>query len=247
MSRTKKQTIATKNLELRCVKPELHKEARQRFRDNNAKHLLWLVGGHERVYLVRDNVEALKERNMYEIALLEALLGTSQTNAHIHPWILVRLLSEADQKRMRALGQPLPQSQDGWYQLYRGVAGPERDVILNGFPTPARRIREGISWTNSLVVATHFATAYDFLEDPAVYEAKIHRDAVYCFTNERSEQEFIVLPHVGDGITDVRRVQFAPDSQVSAWREGFRKKREEFISACQLQGQSPQKEQSGNV
>src|ERR1017187_6102675 len=60
MLRTKKQTIATKNLELRCVKPELHKEARQRFRDNNAKHLLWLVGGHERVYLVRDNVEALR-------------------------------------------------------------------------------------------------------------------------------------------------------------------------------------------
>lgn len=92
---------------------------------------------------------------------------------------LKALFHAADRARLLAVGHPLPASDS--YTLYRGVAG----------RGAARRIT-GLSWTRSRERAEWFASRFA-LPDPAVYQALVPRKDVYAYTNERQEDEFIVI------------------------------------------------------
>ncbi len=207
-------------LQLRTLTPELHKHAQERFEQRDLIGLLILIEGHVRVSFVRDNIQVLKDVELYEAALLQSLLGSSQTNAYYHPELLMMLLVDADRERMLSLGDPLPESPDSHYTIYRGIAGDPEQYSRNGsrLLKPGRR-PNGISWTTSSIVATHFATFYDDRTDPVVLSGKIPKDLVYCYTNQRSEHEVMCIPAF-----DYVQVPFAPKEELEAWREQIKAK-----------------------
>src|SRR5215472_5448409 len=95
------------------------------------------ASNEDSMHLVYMNASFLKQRGLYERALLQAFMATRVNN---HTWPqedLVDLFLEADQLQLRALGDPLPGS--GPFTVYRGVAGRGR----------ARRVR-GLTWTGSI-------------------------------------------------------------------------------------------------
>jgi hypothetical protein len=128
--------------------------------------------------LVRFNRLALKERGLYEPALLHAFTST-RVNNHRWPMNELRyLFRSADPARLRAAGDPIP---PGPFTLYRGVAG----------RGPARRIRS-FSWTASLERAWWFARRFPDLYDPGVYTVTVGEDSILACVDDRKEQEFIV-------------------------------------------------------
>ena len=207
-------------LQLRTLTPALHKRAEECFEQRDLNGLLILIEGHERVSFVRDNIQTLKEVGLYEAALLQSLLGSSQTNAHYHPELLMMLLVDADRDRMLSLGDLLPESPDGHYTIYRGIAGNPEQYSKDGLRLlqPGRRLN-GISWTTSLIVATHFATFYDDRKDPVVLSGEIPKDLIYCYTNQRNEHEVMCIPAF-----DYTQVPFAPKEELEAWREQIKAK-----------------------
>ena len=215
-------------LKLRTLIPELHEHAKVRFEQRDLIGLLILIDGHERVRFVRDNIDVLKDAGLYEAALLQALLGSSQTNAHYHSESLQMLLFRADRDRMFSLGEPLPESPDGYYTIYRGIAGDPEQYSRNGrrLLKLGRRPR-GISWTTSLVVATYFATLYEHLKDPVVLSATIPKDKIWCYTNQRDEHEVICIP-----VFDYVQVPLAPKEEVNAWREQIKAKDRAALEAA---------------
>jgi hypothetical protein len=132
--------------------------------------------------LVAMNASILREKGIYEAALLHAFTAMRTNN---RAWSLVDLaflFETADRTRLRSLGDPLP---GGPYTLYRGVAGHGR----------ARRIR-GISWTDDCERAQWFAQRHaSTLHDPAVYQVTVNESNVLACLNEsyRNEREYVVL------------------------------------------------------
>lgn len=88
----------------------------------------------------------------------------------------------ADRDLLLSAGDPLPGP--GPFTIFRGVSG----------RTQARRIR-GLSWTGSLERAQWFADRGEYfgLADPAVFQVTIDADSVLAYSDERNEQEFIVM------------------------------------------------------
>jgi hypothetical protein len=92
-------------------------------------------------------------------------------------------ISIGDKEKFIAAGDPLPEGDV--YTIYRGVAGKGQ-----------RRKVRGLSWTALLDVACWFALRLSGggLEDPAVYKGKIRKEDVYCYVQDRNEEEFICRP-----------------------------------------------------
>jgi len=129
--------------------------------------------------LVYRNQGALLKRGIYEPALLDALIDT-RVNNHRWPMDDLRFMFErANRDRLLSAGDPLPGP--GPFTIFRGVAGKGR----------ARRVR-GLSWTGSQEKAQWFARRL-YLPDPAVFQVTVGIEDVLAYSNEREEQEFIVL------------------------------------------------------
>lgn len=132
--------------------------------------------------LVVKNYEVLKERGIYEEALLHAFKMTRTNWAHWSINDLRLFFGAADIDRLRALGDPLPARRH--LTLYRGVAG-----------KGAKRKEAGLSWTRSKHVAAWFACRFG-LPDPAVLVTKAAPGAVFLHLGEkagRSEDEFVLI------------------------------------------------------
>jgi hypothetical protein len=133
--------------------------------------------------LVARNAMALRDRKMYESALVFAYTST-RLNHRRHSTAHLRCLFEiADRTRLRESGDPLPGP--GPFTAYRGVAGSGR----------SRRVR-GFSWSADKERAQWFADrgAFFRLADPAVYRAELLESDVLAYVADRQEQEFIVMP-----------------------------------------------------
>lgn len=131
--------------------------------------------------LLAANVSLLKELDLYERGLLDALIA-SRTNNYVHRDKIPLLIEHADRAKLLAAGAPLPGP--GPFLLYRGVAG----------RGSARRVR-GLSWTASLDRARFFARRYPELLDPAVFRVTVSAEHVLAYTNERQKEEFpVILP-----------------------------------------------------
>ena len=127
------------------------------------------------------NFHLLRDLGIYEEALLDAFSGTKSNYHHWGYGALCELFTSANRKRLRAAGDPLPGP--GPFTLYRGVAGTGKH----------RRVR-GLSWTASKRIAYWFATRYDRLDNPAVFEATVPESDILAYTNDRDEHEFIFIP-----------------------------------------------------
>jgi hypothetical protein len=131
-----------------------------------------------RLELVWMNRKALRDRGLYEEALLLAFTTAKANNRRWPMRALASMFAFADRDKLRAVGDPLPKSP---YTLYRGVAG----------LGPSRRVR-GYSWTGSLERAEWFASRFSPpLHDPAVYAVTVREADILAYVGD-SEQEFIV-------------------------------------------------------
>lgn len=125
---------------------------------------------------VFDNCVALKQREMYEAALLDAYSGTRTNLVRWKLAVLRFLFGLADKSKLRALSSPIPH---GELILYRGVSGTGR----NRRPT-------GPSWTSRIEVAAWFANSAHY-GDPAIHTVTIDSDQALAHIVDRHEAEFI--------------------------------------------------------
>jgi hypothetical protein len=198
--------VSTPTLSLDVVPGPLHAQARRAFKAGDAPLLLLSAGEGGALALVFDNYRALLDRGIYEACLIDAYINRKTNNRAWDQRVIEWMFSLADRDRLRAVGSPLPGN--GPFTLYRGIAGRGR----------ARRAR-GMSWTPSLPVACWFASRFG-LESPAVVTVTVPAADVLCYTNEREEEEFIVMPPA-----KVRRVRLTPE-QIAAHAESVRAARQ---------------------
>jgi len=104
---------------------------------------------------------------MYEAALIDGYVGMKHGTRHYPMLHLLRLFRLADRVKLMQLSD---RAQTFPITVYRGVAGRGR----------SRRIR-GLSWTSNLNIACWFARRAGIkLDDPAVYEATMTLENVFC-------------------------------------------------------------------
>lgn len=167
----------TFTINLEAVHPALAQQAIRAFQDGDPLSFVSVgVSGHGALALVFDNTFALRERGMFEAALVQAYCGVKSNHAHWGTGVIRDLLKFANRQRLRAAADPLPGS--GPFRVYRGVSGKGR----------ARKVK-GLSWTSSLEVACWFA--YAGFVSPAVHIVDLEEDNVFFYTNKRNEFEFV--------------------------------------------------------
>jgi hypothetical protein len=166
-------------LVLSGIPPDLHAAARKAFARGDVERFLGYASNEAGLNLVQFNQAAMQARGVYERALCSAFLSTRTNHRHWSLAELQDLFAVADRARLRACGDPLPGP--GPFAIYRGVAGLGQ----------SRRIR-GLSWTGSRDRAAWFAVRFG-LPCPGVYCLTVPEAAVLLYTNERKEDEFIVL------------------------------------------------------
>lgn len=185
--------------DLSLVPPPLHEQAREALRQRDVAGFFVTTDNMRSVDLLWDNIGPLRALGVYEVALLGALTAPRVNLSHVPLSYLHMLMGIADRTRLLAAGDPLPGA--GPFTLYRGVAGRGR----------ARRVR-GLSWTTSHARAAWFAQRGQMLglPDPAVFEMTVEASTVYAYTNQREEQEFVVIPPRGTRLRRTRVSAAAP-------------------------------------
>lgn len=156
----------------------LHERALEAFRKGDALGILCTASNEQALDIVLLNARALRDRGIYEEALLEAYIGTRANWSRWSVKDLRQLFKMADREKLLAAGDPLPPGDT--FTLYRGVSG-----------APRRRRPKGLSWTSSPEKAEWFASRLP-LPDPAVYRATVRREDVLAYSNGRSEEDFLV-------------------------------------------------------
>ena len=136
-----------------------------------------------RLDFVIDHSTELRECGLFERGLLCAWID-AKTNVRNWTRGFTRgVFALCDRDRLLAAGQSLPGP--GPFELYRGVAG-----------KGAARRKRGVSWTSSIARARWFAAWYVDrykLPDPSVYRTVVEKRDVIAYSNERQEEEFLVL------------------------------------------------------
>ena len=107
-------------LDLKTVDPELWAEATQAFTEGDAGKLMVYAENHNALALVFDNLRALKDRGIYEQALLDAWIGHRMNHSHWSDCVVAYLFQKADPAKVRAAGDPVPECP---IVVYRGISG----------------------------------------------------------------------------------------------------------------------------
>jgi hypothetical protein len=177
--------IAPLNVEL--ISPALRPQAVAALNAGDVEGFLGYAARGNQYWLaiVFNNLDALRERGLYEPALLCAWSGCRLNYSHWSTNILAYMFTVADRRRLRGCGDPLPGP--GPFTLYRGVAG-----------TGRRRRIGGVSWTDDRDRAAWFASRLPHLADPAIYTIVAAADQVFAYLNDsaygRAEREFLIVP-----------------------------------------------------
>lgn len=164
------------------VKPHFREQALSALAQGEVGGWLMCESNEKSLRMVLNGCAELMALGLYEKALLEAWIMTRTNRSKWSLGLLRTMFEVADADRMRAASDPLPGP--GPFTIYRGVAG----------RGPARRVR-GLSWTGSQREAAWFANraALMSLADPAVFGVHVEEHDVLSYTDDREEQEFIVL------------------------------------------------------
>ncbi len=195
------------DLDLSLVPEGAFEQVPEMWQAGDIAGILFTMGDNDGFEFVFSNLDPLKRAGLYESALFQAYIGIRLCPPNLidktgirrlTPHELQSLFQFADRCKLRKQGDPLPG--EGPFTLYRGVMN-----IHN-----TKNIRS-ISWTASPHIAAWFATRFKHLKEgyePGVYRITVPEENVFFYTNERSEQEFVVeLP---SGIK-ARRVQPMPE------------------------------------
>jgi len=164
-------------LNLECV-PERYRPSAQRAFDcgDGAGFIYSAAGAGMTLFAL--NLRQLRERGIYEVALLTAFAGAKANNCCWPLGLLKNWLHAADRAKLLAAGDPLPHP--GPFVLYRGVAG-----------EPANRRPCGIHWTGSFEKAIWFATRFH-LPAPAVYKVCVKAERVWAHTEYQDEYLVVI-------------------------------------------------------
>ncbi len=179
------------------ISPALQGLAEQCWEQRDADGLMVLLDDDRRLFFIDQNIDQLKAKGIYEEALLNAWTSVKYT------WLLYFDFSEiieffqmADPDKLRDAGDPIPDQSE--FTLYRGVSG-----------TGNARDQNGLSWTASPNVAAWYATRFDHLDDPAVYQATVPRKEIMAYINDRCDQTYLLLPFAE---YKVKRLRTMPDA-----------------------------------
>jgi hypothetical protein len=185
------------NLWLKPIPHVLREYAHAALESGDVTGFLCAAENEHSLELVYFNRKILIQMGLYEVGLLHAFIATRTNNFKWPLHELRYMFATADRSRLRAAGEPLPGP--GPFTIFRGVSG----------IGPARRVR-GVSWTTSEEKARWFALRHS-LPNPDVFRATVNEADVLAYTDDRSEQEFLVLlaegnkpvrlPRVGVSIT----------------------------------------------
>jgi hypothetical protein len=165
-------------LDLSAVDYPFIEEAKSAWTENDILRILCYMSNERCLGFVLDNRPLLRERGLYEKALVYSYVGTRTNYSRWSPDLIKFLFSMADRRRLIEAGDPLPGN--GPFTVYRGVSG----------RGAARRVR-GISWTGSFERAVWFAKRFSDLEKPAVFRAVVDKSLIFGYSNDRQESEFL--------------------------------------------------------
>ncbi|MBC7857090.1 MAG: hypothetical protein IAF94_26975 [Pirellulaceae bacterium] len=165
--------------EFGLVDPVLLSDAMEQWEQGDIDGVLCMMPNEKNMAFVHDNCLALKERGLFEKALIHAYTSTRTNYAGWSTSDLRWMFDFADRQKLRELA-PLPPGNS--FTLYRGVAGKGK----------ARRIR-GMSWTDNFDKAVWFAKRHlAILPDPAIYTTTAKADDILFFDDGRTERDFIL-------------------------------------------------------
>jgi hypothetical protein len=158
-----------------AVPPVFLEAAWEEWNNGDVGGLLCLVGHNERGRLLMDNLQAFKNRGIYEEVLFETY--THGPCFPISQWRF--LFMRADRKKLRTHGDCIPTES---ITVYRGVThhGHKRWI-------------RGVSWTTNKGTAAWFANRHATpAHSPAVYSLRVSPEAVLFSWNGRKEEEVAV-------------------------------------------------------
>jgi len=179
----KKKIWTSADLDLHSIEPVCKTGAIEAFDDQDGA--AFAGAGYSfgaTLAVVFDNLYALKQRGMFEAALIEGYIGCKTNHRRWSLSVIQFLFDQCDRDKLRAIGAPLPGP--GPFTVYRGVYRNGRERQVHSF-----------SWTGTLDVACRFALRGTCENPtPAVYRATVTADEVYCYCTERLEDEFVCRP-----------------------------------------------------
>lgn len=205
-----------RKLDLQTVEPWAQQDAIEAFAKGDAEGFTdaaYSTGGT--LAIVVDNGRLLKNAGMYEAALVHGYIGCKWSHRLWDMNVIQSLFDWGDREKLMAVGAPLPGP--GPFTVYRGVSreGKERQV-------------DGMSWTTSPDVACWFAMIWG--HDPAVYQATVQADNVYCYFVERDEEEFICRPKESQRLPlTLEEIKAGSNRVVEARNAGEQQWLEQFI------------------
>lgn len=139
----------------------------------DAAKIMYLVGHEERGQLLSNNIESFLSVGIYEQAL--PITFTHGPHLKLVQW--KKFFSLADRQKLRALGDPIP---DSPITIYRGV-------------TCSRFGHRGLSWTRNPNTAAWFALRHpEASRNPVVYSLLVKPDQIIFMTNDRNEEEVVI-------------------------------------------------------
>lgn len=203
------------NLNLACIEPVCHAAAIESFIAGQGKEFAGTGYSWDATLdLVLHNQALLRERNIYESALVGAYTGCKTSFLAERMVGFGALLANADRQKLRGAGDPLPSQQ---LRVYRGTGIAEASGRVSGW-----------SWTLSLDVACKFATAWN--AEPVVLAANVADEEVYFYVVERYEEEVVCRPNAFQRMnlelkeiqsrskSAVAELQLRNSARMSAWR-----------------------------
>lgn len=156
-----------------------HADVRAAFERGDALELVQLARNGT-LAVVYDNDDALRERGIYEAAVVYGYVWTTHDHRDWETDVVKSLFDCGNREKLRNAGSPLKGS--GPFTVYRGVNG-----------SGVNRRDCGLSWTGSLEVACWFATKFGG-EEAAVNSASLRLQDIYCYYNGRDEDEYLGIP-----------------------------------------------------
>jgi hypothetical protein len=166
---------------LNPIPESLRDQARNAWEKGDWRSFLFYASHDDTLQLVFKNEMAFQRAGCYEPALVEAYTGGKTSQADFSSRLLELLFLRANRTRLLQVGSALPG--EAPFTIYRGVAGSGKQ----------RRVR-GFSWSASKMVAAWFAWYFGkIFGNPALYTVTVSLNEVLFYTNERHEEEFVVM------------------------------------------------------